>query len=215
MKYIGDAFTVEGARPDIEESYPGYPRNYRAGWGYMLLTCYLPGYNNSNGAVGYFYLDTTVYENGIHTIQWTVSDDAGNADGIGSRYFSVQNTQVAGRTEGRGAMDEGRWRNEFPAFEMMSADRENSRAITHNELERLELHLTRDGEHVIQGGQVVGDHLRMLPVGSTLDKEKGIFYWSPGPGFSGEYRLVFAIKGPDQVLLRKDIIVTILPGRQR
>ncbi|NIO79428.1 MAG: hypothetical protein GTN53_02575, partial [Candidatus Aminicenantes bacterium] len=66
-----------------------------------------PGYNNSNGAVGYFYLDTTQYENGVHTIQWTAADDAGNTDGIGSRYFTIQNTvenreHSAQRTEGRG-----------------------------------------------------------------------------------------------------------------
>jgi hypothetical protein len=50
-----------------------------------------PGYANSNGAVGYFYLDTTAYENGVHTIQWTAADNAGNNDGIGSRYFTIQN----------------------------------------------------------------------------------------------------------------------------
>ena len=38
---------------------------------------------------------------------------------------------------------------------------------------------------------VVGDQLRPLPIGSTLDTEKGIFYWLPGPGFMGEYELVF------------------------
>ncbi|MCP5053678.1 MAG: hypothetical protein GY940_41315 [bacterium] len=51
-----------------------------------------PGYANSNGAVGYFHLDTTGYSDGVHTIQWTARDDAGNADGIGSRYFMIQNT---------------------------------------------------------------------------------------------------------------------------
>jgi hypothetical protein len=51
-----------------------------------------PGYANSNGAVGYFYLDTTSYENGVHTIQWTATDNDGNTDGIGSRYFTIQNT---------------------------------------------------------------------------------------------------------------------------
>ncbi|MGD2084953.1 MAG: hypothetical protein PVH61_02095 [Candidatus Aminicenantes bacterium] len=192
LVYIGDAVLIEGARPDIEEAYPNYPNNSKAGWGYMLLTHFLPNegngtfkihaiaadlegnqvtlgtktiicdnansvkpfgtldtptpggtasgkdfvnfgwaltpppnsipidgstitvwvdgvsigktvynryrediaalfpnYNNSNGAGGYFYLDTTPYENGVHTIQWTVTDDAGNTDGIGSRYFSI------------------------------------------------------------------------------------------------------------------------------
>ena len=193
--YVGNAVFVEGARPDVEQAYPGYPMNYRAGWGYMMLTYFLPGggngtytinaiatdaegnqvtlgskvinidnanavkpfgaidtptqggivsgssyinwgwaltpqpncipidgstinvyvdgvnlghptyniyrsdiasmfpyYCNSNGAAGYFYLDTTAYANGVHTIQWVVTDSAGNTDGIGSRYFTIQNS---------------------------------------------------------------------------------------------------------------------------
>lgn len=192
--YIGDGIFVEGARPDVEKAYPGYPQNYRAGWGYMLLTNCLPGggngvytlnvfavdmeghevklgsqtitvgnknavkpfgaidtpaqggtasgknfvchgwaltptpsmipkdgstirvlvdgfdlgkpvyniyradveklfpsYANSSGAGGYYFLDTTVYKNGIHTIAWTVTDNKGNTDGIGSRYFIINN----------------------------------------------------------------------------------------------------------------------------
>jgi len=193
LVYIGDAVLVEGARPDLEQAYPGYPMNYKAGWGYVMLTNFLPygngtftihaiatdiegyqvtlgtktvivdnvhavkpfgaidtptqggtawgndhvnfgwaltplpntipvdgstvtvwidgmpygkpvynryrpdiaklfpGYNNSEGAGGYIHLDTTTYENGIHTISWSVRDDAGNIDGIGSRYFTIQN----------------------------------------------------------------------------------------------------------------------------
>ena len=190
--YIGDAVLVEGARPDVAALYPDYPNNTKAGWGYMLLTNFLPNggngtfkihaiasdnegnsiildtktihvdnanavkpfgaidtptqggsasgssfinwgwvltpqpniiptdgstirvwvdglnvgqptyniyrndiadffpdYANSSGAVGYFSLDTTLYENGVHTIQWTAKDSAGNSDGIGSRYFTV------------------------------------------------------------------------------------------------------------------------------
>ena len=36
-------------------------------------------------------LDTTSLANGIHTIAWSVTDNQGRADGIGSRYFWVQN----------------------------------------------------------------------------------------------------------------------------
>ncbi|MCP4151612.1 MAG: hypothetical protein GY757_27965 [bacterium] len=194
LAYIGDAQLVKGARPDVETAYPDYPIASKAGWGYMLLTNFLPGgdgtfvlhavavdvegnssdlgtktiyvdngsavkpfgaldtpqqgetisgsaydnfgwaltpqpntipfdgstlnvwidgveagqpqynryrediaqllpgYNNSNGAMGQFTLDTTLYENGVHTIAWSVADDAGNVDGIGSRYFSIRNS---------------------------------------------------------------------------------------------------------------------------
>ncbi|MEP6593464.1 MAG: hypothetical protein ABJC51_07220, partial [Acidobacteriota bacterium] len=50
-----------------------------------------PGRNNSNGAVGFYHLDTTTLSNGVHTIAWGVTDNAGNAEGIGSRYFTVLN----------------------------------------------------------------------------------------------------------------------------
>ncbi|MCP4216104.1 MAG: agmatine deiminase family protein [bacterium] len=51
-----------------------------------------PGYANSGGAFGYLNIDVSDYENGLHTIHWTVSDNAGNTDGIGSRYFSISNS---------------------------------------------------------------------------------------------------------------------------
>lgn len=49
-----------------------------------------PGYANTNDAVGYFYINTTL-SNGLHQIAWSVLDSAGHKTGIGSRYFTVQN----------------------------------------------------------------------------------------------------------------------------
>ena len=50
-----------------------------------------PGFANSNGAIGYYYLDTTTLSNGLHTIGWLVYDNNGKGAGIGSRFFWVQN----------------------------------------------------------------------------------------------------------------------------
>ena len=50
-----------------------------------------PGRFNSNGAVGYYMIDTTLLTNGLHSISWSVRDNAGQLNGIGSRYFRVQN----------------------------------------------------------------------------------------------------------------------------
>jgi len=41
------------------------------------------------------------------------------------------------------------------------------------------------------GYLVVGNKLRLLPIGSTLDTRNGVFYWQPGPGSIGEFRFVF------------------------
>jgi hypothetical protein len=203
LVYIGDAVFVEDARPDVEAAYPNYPRFYRAGWGYMMLTHFLPGggngsytfqaiakdqegnrvtlgtktvycdnahsarpfgaidtpaqggtasgskyrnqgwvltplpneipkdghtilvwidgfirgnsvyntyredvallfpgYSNSNGAMAYFDFDTAGYGNGVHTIFWTAVDNAGNTDGIGSRYFTIRNSGFTGNAAG-------------------------------------------------------------------------------------------------------------------
>jgi hypothetical protein len=48
-----------------------------------------PGLRNTNGAVGYFYVNTAQYAAGLHSIAWGVYDSAGNAAGIGSRNFTV------------------------------------------------------------------------------------------------------------------------------
>ncbi|MCP5050315.1 MAG: hypothetical protein GY940_24320, partial [bacterium] len=47
LVYIGDGLFIEGARPDVAAAYPTYPVNTEAGWGYMLLTNFLP--NSGNG----------------------------------------------------------------------------------------------------------------------------------------------------------------------
>jgi hypothetical protein len=297
--FTGDAVLVEGARPDVEAAYPTYPNNYKAGWGYMLLTnClpnggngtytliakatdiegnevtlgsktitidnahavkpfgaldspiqggtvsgkifvnngwaltpqpnaipvdgstinvvidglvkghptynvyrwdiawFFPGYANSNNAVGYYYIDTTKLANGVHTIAWTVTDNAGNSEGIGSRYFSVMNA---------GAGEKG----SAPVFDSYSHSLtlDEIKIVEIKELERLEINLSDDG--VSEGYLVVGDQLRELPIGSTLDRERGIFYWQPGPGFVGEYHLVFLEKDNEGQLTRKNIIVNI------
>ena len=51
-----------------------------------------PGLKNSGGPVGYRVIDTTALSEGVHTIAWVATDDAGKATGIGSRYFTVQNS---------------------------------------------------------------------------------------------------------------------------
>lgn len=49
------------------------------------------GYANSTGAAGYFIFDSAPYADGWHTLYWTVTDDLGRSDGLGTRYFRIQN----------------------------------------------------------------------------------------------------------------------------
>ena len=75
--FIGDAVFVTGARPDVEQIYASYPFNNRAGWGYMLLTNFLP-----NGGNGTFRL---------HAI---ATDREGKATLLGSRTISCDNAHA-------------------------------------------------------------------------------------------------------------------------
>ncbi len=349
LVYIGDAVLVEGARPDVEAAYPDYPMNYKAGWGYMMLTNFLPnggngtfkihaiatdkegrtttldiktihvdnanavkpfgaidtptqggtasgsqfinwgwvltpqpnsipiegstinvivdgvsighpnynnfradianlfpGYANSNGAVGYFYLDTTVYENGVHTIQWTATDSAGNTDGIGSRYFIIENT---GSSRQRSLVKEdlssipvdhskpirvkkGYEENRQP--QEVYPDEEGTIYIEIRELERLEIHLDDhqakiefeekrkdNSKFIIQNSKlcagylVIDDELRRLPIGTTFDIGTGTFYWQPGAGFFGEYHFVFFKKKFNGEVMKKNVLVKILPKYEK
>lgn len=334
LVYIGDAVFVEGARPDVQAAYPDYPNNSRAGWGYMLLTNFLPnggngsyslhaiaqdaegnqvtlgtktihcdnanailpfgaidtptqggvawgnsyvnfgwaltpqpnniatdgttidvwvdgvnlghpvynnyrsdianlfpGYYNSEGAVGYFYLDATAYANGVHTIQWTVRDSAGNSDGIGSRYFIVQNQGTRSASAQATAQATARKTGPFfpgsskpnrepvaikkgfdinAAGELMQPDELGFIRLEIQELERLEINvfpLGQDKRLLIPS--------RPLPIGSSLEPDTGIYRWMPGPGFTGLHHLVFDIKEPDGTVNVQRIVVKILPRNSR
>jgi hypothetical protein len=288
LVFIGDAVFVPGARTDIESIYPTAPLNYRGGWGYLLLTNFLPNGNgtynlhaiavnssgttqdlgtrtitvdnahaakpfgtidtptqggtvsgtafvnfgwaltqnpnsiatdgstlsvivdgvtlghptynqhrsdiatlfpglaNSNGAVGFFYIDTTTLANGLHTISWAASDTAGHHDGLGSRYFTVFNSGgVAAPAENANRR---------------TSTRKAPRSIEIRELDRIELEVeASDGFLIVSGER------RPLPIGSTL--KDGVFYWQAGPGFLGEYELQFERQGEPPLLVK----VTVEP----
>jgi len=338
--YIGDALFVEGARPDVAEAYPEYPNNNCAGWGYMMLTNFLPnggngifvinaiatdvvgkstllgrkrincdnfnakkpfgaidtpiqggtassnnfinwgwvltpqpnniptngttidvyvdginlgnpiyniyradiaelfpGYANSNGAIGYFTLDTTSFSNGVHTIQWIAKDSAENSDGIGSRYFTVQNVRDSLFKKQNSDFNEmdvnnlelfllsdnnDRIINELSPIKIWKGATSdiNSELITSSgsgiftikikELERLVIEFPKTTS-LIKGFLKIGDNLHPLPIGSTLNKKTKKFFWQPGPGFTGGYSMVFFERGEDSQLKKKNIFIQIEP----
>ncbi len=174
------------------------------------------------GAIGFGTVDTTTLANGVHTLAWSVTDSAGRAEGIGSRFFSVLNGESAAVPSSpapvggsatvrpasgaeappavRGAESdlsqlalssaplavrtgfdpEARWRS-------IAASRgvHRVRVAVSGRLE------VRVGSRADAGYLVVGDQLRDLPAGSSLDRRTGRFTWAPGPGQFGAFRLVF------------------------
>jgi len=286
LVFIGDAVFVPGARTDVESLYPAAPMNDRGGWGYLLLTNFLPNGNgtfnlhaiaansagttqdlgtrtitvdnahaakpfgtidtptqggtasgtafvnfgwaltqnpnsiaadgstlsvivdgvtvghpsynhyrsdiatlfpglaNSNGAVGFFFIDTTTLASGLHTISWVATDSAGHTDGLGSRYFTVLNSGGVAAPAG-----------DAPR---RSSARKVPRSIEIQELDRIELEVGAN-----DGYMIVNSERRPLPIGSTL--KDGVFYWQPGPGFLGEYQLQFQRPGEPPLLIKVSI----------
>jgi Tol biopolymer transport system component len=251
-----------------------------------------PGYANSDGAVGYYYLDTTAYANRVHTIAWSVVDSGGNVTGIGSRFFTIFNsgTATAGvpgegvGTEFSGLQGEERNRYRVPVFrlhtplswahaislpvsfepvavrrgyavdaepELIYPDSYGVMTIEIPEVERVEVHLGWDGAEdsayrlqvptgreeekrrerltaglggrratnstaksssvIYTGYMIVGDELKPLPIGSTLDSKRGIFSWQPGPGFLGAYDFVFVRESANGSWEKTYIKVKIVP----
>jgi hypothetical protein len=106
--------------------------------------------------------------------------------------------------------------------ETIYPDEKGNITIEIKELERIVIHLREvqadveveekgsKNSKLYSGYHITGDQLTPLPIGSTMDTEKGIFYWSPGPGFIGEYQLVFVEKGPNGVMNKKLINLNIV-----
>ncbi|MCP4157101.1 MAG: hypothetical protein GY757_55835 [bacterium] len=332
VSYIGDAIMVDGARPDVSLAYPTTPLNYKAGWGYMLLTHFLP--NNGNGTYkiyvlakdesdhevllgtttiicdnagsskpfgaidtpaageeirgdsyringwaltpmpnmipedgstiyayidgvsignvsynywrdeittlfpnyynslrphGLLYFDTTEYTNASHTVSWVVTDNGGNAEGIGSRYFNIQNSgyvdlpqsytakqdkpsfsspsQLANLPLKSGSLylKKGFGRN-IEDTELLAGENGKVTASI-KELDRVELRLKENSGSVLNGYMKSGDRLMKLPVGSTI--KDGVFYWQPGVGFIGDYQFIFVTTDADGRLNKQAVDIKI------
>jgi hypothetical protein len=189
-----------------------------------------PGYANSNGAMASYKLNTSSLTNGLHSIFWIATDNGANADGIGSRFFSVSNTLTnsAGLQYQKTTpqpfqptpalidsipaafttpvLFKKGFRDDIPSQDALMGG-EGAPRIDIHELERVELQLP----NVFAGFQAVGGNYKPLPVGSTLDTDNGMFYWLPGPAFLGEFNLVFIMKNPDGTMSKKNITIAINP----
>jgi hypothetical protein len=202
-------------RPDIEALFPGFQNT--AG---------------PNGAVGFRMIDTTTLTNGLHTIAWTVIDNQGAAEGIGSRYFTVVNgvgTVTAAETEA--AVSRARAtpgsiaaapRSDTPVMGRRGWDLggpwrwygvgDSGRAVIRGEeIDRFELALGEYAGAHYTGHLRVGEALAPLPVGSQLDAATGAFTWAPGVGFVGRYDLVFVRWQGAQAVARHDVRIILAP----
>ena len=181
-----------------------------------------PGFNNTNGAVGFRMLDTTSLSSGLHTISWTVTDSAGATEGLGSRFFSVANgvgAVTAATTSAASSLREidaapqdttplvGRrgWDLEAP-MGLFGAGASGVTVIRSEEVNRVELQL---GDGDLTGYLRTTAGLAPLPIGSRLDRATDVFTWAPGVGFIGPYDFVFVRSVTGGVVSRRDVRVVL------
>ena len=192
------------------------------------------GYANSSNAGGSFQLDTTRFGNGVHSLQWVVTDNRGNTEGVGMRFLTVQNNgpniMIPSEDDGGRVIKNLRVDIEFyrpvhmvkgygthlPTSEHFP-DSHGNVQVAAKELEAVQIFLgdgpgeSERSSAVYTGYLRVGNEYRPLPAGSSLDTAKGIFSWVPGPGMNDTYHLVFVEQWPDGKAKQKRVTVAVRP----
>jgi len=197
-----DGSTITVILDGLAVGHPAY-NNFRSD-----IANLFPGLANSNGAVGFFVIDTTKLQNKVHTISWNAFDNGGRGAGLGSRYFSVFNAggggvaapeeppsleSLAGPVQMRSGYD-------LNAPQVaLDPDGSGSYSIEMEQLGRIELSLGASKGYLVVGGQAED-----LPLGSTL--KAGVFYWQAPLAFLGKYDLVFERPDGTQMLVRVNIV---------
>ncbi len=186
-------------------------------------------------ALGVFTFDTTVYAEGLHTIAWAVTTNDGQSDGIGSRYFSVANatsgsstaaglrapgalsssgSQFSGPDLGRDAAEAGAVdrlagvasRHGFDGTPVAApAGASGRRLVLGRQMERVIVDASAAGASSYQAYRSVGGRLEPLPAGASFDAARGILYWQPGVGYTGDYDFEIVASGrriPVRVVLQ-------------
>jgi hypothetical protein len=168
-----------------------------------------PGFANSGGAVGFHTIDLSTLVEGLHTIAWSVTDNGGVTEGIGSRYFSVTTQTVASaRAQLSAARAAVIVAPPAPAAEVVL------RVIQSHQLDRIRIEPAEWGAACATtwtGRQRASSGYRALPVGSRLDSATGVFTWQPGPAFQGDFDIELTASGCAEGPRRLELRVRIVP----
>jgi hypothetical protein len=83
LVFIGTATFVAGARLDVAKQFPNFPLQFRAGWGYQMLTNVLPN-SSGAGAPG----------NGTYKLHAIAFDTSGLQTELGTKTITVDNAHA-------------------------------------------------------------------------------------------------------------------------
>ncbi len=218
----------------VKKAHPVY-NQYRADIALMF-----PLLRNKGGAGGTYTFDTRKYANALHSIRWVATDSGGAVGNTGTSWFRVQNTpsgavlastsSLTMKTAGSEAAACGSLSDlagipqdykspllrktgfgEAQAFAPAFPDDQGVVEAVMEEDGLVEIRLGVTGS--VKGYMVVGDELRPLPAGGTLDPVNGTFSWMPGPGFLGRYDMVFVGDSADGFPVKRRVAIRVEPAR--
>lgn len=177
-----------------------------------------PGYTNSNGAGGAYFINLSSLTAGSHNLGWFVVDNCNRAEGIGSRFINVVKSDTLGTVENTAAALAAipepvaietapvTVRRDFTDETASSPNPEGVRIVHFKVGERVEVTLPKIELARYEGFQVVNGERRALPVGSSFDPTSETFFWTPAPGFRGSFDLEF-VTVPGAVATRLRAVV--------
>jgi hypothetical protein len=228
---LGEA-TYKIFRQDIYDLFPGY-RNRNGALAYYDFNTL--GYDNGMHTVQFVATDDANNTDGIgsrYFNTWNLGTLYKTSQVASKKQFSMSEiTKMPVEYTEPVTLKKGYNPNIEP--ETVYPDEEGNITIEIKELERIVIHLNEiqtevevkaevaetglkhskfkiQNSNFFSGYLLAGQQLWPLPIGSTMDSEKGIFYWLPGPGFIGEYRFVFVKKGADGVMNKKLVKIKIV-----
>jgi hypothetical protein len=222
----------------------GAPAGTPTGWSSRSdLSALFPvsQYSGVKTALGVFAFDSTALADGVHTIAWIVTDAAGNTAGVGSRFFSVFNgtnavvaASVAAPAATRAASSVSAAPGVGTALpsdtdrllvrrggaadapvHIVAPGATGGFSLTIEELEPVTFTLDDSASGDYNAYLRTTDGLDPLPLGSQFDAAARQFTWHPGPGFVGQYDLVFVRSSAGQPIAQVDVTITLLPKGSR
>jgi hypothetical protein len=195
-------------------------------------------YSGINTAMGVFSFDSTTLADGVHTIAWVVTDTAGHTAGVGSRFFSVFNgtnavvaASVAAPTAASRAAAAAPKLGPLPVgtlpsdtsrllvrvggaatapVQTVAPGANGAFALTLDELEPVSVTLDDAASGTYTAYLRGVDGLDPLPLGAQFDATARQFTWHPGPGFVGQYDLVFVRSAAGHPVAQVDVTITLL-----
>jgi sugar lactone lactonase YvrE len=203
----------------IDSAEQGLPATYGINRGDVAANFAFPQFwNIPNVGVTFTYNSTQLCD-GLHQVAFVASDNRGNEDGIGSRFFvSANNVAACGSADpptpsfdpvsvwtpkARQASGTGQGMSISRGFAHRSTP-ERLRPMPDGSFEAvtpLDQRMVLDlGEPVTQGWLRIGSERVPLPAGSSLDRETGEFRWLAMGPYYGRFQFEFArVNGAGQL----------------